>query len=144
MNYAIDFKLSKRYSAVERTIFLLVINGLSDISIIQDYLRVFSNEVLANSIRNLVNFQLLNVDLNNHTLYLSSPIVSLIDACDNKKITLDLPDSILEQFDDGVLLISGRENQHNEIKKAILSELLPGADHFVFGTFLDYVLKAVD
>ena len=55
MTVQIDFALNRRFGVVEQTIFRLVLNGLTNIQQISNLLWIFSDEVIANAIRKLVN-----------------------------------------------------------------------------------------
>ena len=59
MTVRIDFSLSGRFSVVEQTIFQLVLCGVKDVNTITILLCVYSDDVLANAIKKLVNYQIL-------------------------------------------------------------------------------------
>ena len=81
MTVQIDFALNRRFGVVEQTIFRLVLNGLTNIQQISNLLWIFSDEVIANAIRKLVNQQVFCADLDARTLSLSEAVLSNIDTC---------------------------------------------------------------
>lgn len=122
MTVKIDFSLRHRFGVVEQTIFRLVLNGLTDSQQISDLLWVFSDEVIANAFRKLVNQQIIRVDIESHKLSLSDAVIALIDICTHSSFEIDIPDEnplIVESADYCI------ENTAIEAKTAILVELLP-------------------
>ena len=59
MEIKIDFRLNKRFGVIERTVFRFVLNGFKDAVEISDAMPIFSDVVIANTIRNLVNNQII-------------------------------------------------------------------------------------
>ncbi len=59
MKVKIDFQLNRRFGVVERIIFRLVLNGFSNAREIELALPIFSDAVIANAIRHLVNEQII-------------------------------------------------------------------------------------
>ncbi len=72
MNYRVDFSISNRFRVVEQAVFRLACNGVLDIVLIKALLNIFSEQVIAIAIRNLVNAQLLQADLENGYQFLFS------------------------------------------------------------------------
>jgi len=63
MQVKIDFQLNRRFGVTERIIFGLVMHGFSNAREIYLSLPVFSDAVIANAIKNLVNQQILSADM---------------------------------------------------------------------------------
>ena len=120
MTVQIDFALNRRFGVVEQTIFRLVLNGLTNIQQISNLLWIFSDEVIANAIRKLVNQQVLCADLDARTLSLSEAVLSIIDTCLNNSYDIKIPDTLVNKATDGNLLITD-----TKVKEAILAQLLP-------------------
>ena len=147
MRVKIDFALSRNLGAVSQTVFRLVLCGVFDVKTIADLLRIYSNEVLANAIRKLVNIQMLTVDLDSGILRLSDPTMALIKRCHDTEFDIDLPDNIIRYMDEGrIILHDGggdqalRENYHS-IKSGVISALLPGAKVSFLANFIDIIIS---
>ena len=122
MTVKIDFSLSRRFGVVEQTIFRLVLNGLTDAKQISDLLWVFSDMVIANALRKLVNQQIIRVDIESRKLSLSNTVVALVEICTHNSFEIDIPDKNLLVADNADYSI---EKTAIEAKTAILAELLP-------------------
>ena len=133
MTVKIDFSLSRRFGVVEQTIFYLVLNGLTDAKQIMDLLCVFSDLVIANSLRRLVNQQIIIADIESRKLSLSEIVVAIIEMCINTSFDLNIPDTLLEMMSDGYLLITDVST-----KKAILAQLLPDIKLTFLASSLDF------
>ena len=127
MSVRIDFTLSNRFSAVEQAIFRLVIDGVRDVNTITALLSVYSDEVIANAIKMLVNYQILRANIESRTLALSDTIVALIDQSLEQSKTLTIEDfeliGSLSTADDRL-----EEKEKYQIKHQLLSTLLPGVN----------------
>ena len=133
MTVQIDFALNRRFGVVEQTIFRLVLNGLTNIQQISNLLWIFSDEVIANAIRKLVNQQVLCADLDARTLSLSEAVLSIIDTCLNNSYDIKIPDTLVNKATDGNLLITD-----TKAKEAILAQLLPGIKIGFLADSLDF------
>lgn len=133
MTAQIDFALSRRFGVVEQTIFRLVLNGLTNVQQMNNLLWIFSDEVIANAIRKLVNQQVLCADLDARTLSLSEAVLSIIDTCLNNSYDIKIPDSLVNKATDGNLLITD-----TKAKEAILAQLLPGIKIGFLANSLDF------
>lgn len=122
MTVKIDFFLGRRFGVVEQTIFRLVLNGLTDVKQISDLLGVFSDMVIANALRRLVNQQIIRVDMESRKLSLSDAVVALIEICKHSSFELDIHDENLLVADNTDYSI---EKTAIEAKTAILVKLLP-------------------
>jgi len=132
MTVKIDFALGFRFGIVEKTIFRLVLNGLTDTRQISNLLWLFSDDVIANALRRLVNLQIVRVDLVSQTLSLSDAVAAIIETCLNNSCELDIPESLADRMIDGCLLITD-----DNTKKAVLAHLLPNIK-------LDFLAKVLD
>lgn len=118
----VDFSLGRRFGVVEQTIFRLVLNGLTDAKQISNFLGVFSDVVIANALRRLVNQQIISVDIESRKLSLSDAVVTLIEICSHSSFELNIPDENLLIVDNADYSI---KKTAIEAKTAILVELLP-------------------
>ena len=127
MSVRIDFTLSNRFSAVEQAIFRLVIDGVRDVNTITALLSVYSDEVIANAIKMLVNYQILRANIESRTLALSDTILALIDQCLEQSNTLTIEDF---EFIGSLSTADNRfeEKEKYQIKHQLLSTLLPGVN----------------
>lgn len=156
MKFRIDFSLS--YSSVigvvERTVFRLVIAGISDIQSIRFLLSLISDNVIAKAIRVLVNNGLLFISLERGQVFLSNQVLDLLESCRKTQVNLDLPDSVKRHMiDHTVYLFSDvtdsyeTKRQCQEIKKALLVELLPNTEEKYLtelGELFDFCLSEVN
>lgn len=132
---SIDFSLSGRFSVVEQTIFRLVIGGVSDVKTVAYLLCLYSDDVIANAIKKLVNYQIVKVDFQAHTLSISEPILAIMDRCLDQSQTLAFP-AVLEQlFNEGIAIIT-----EEETKRQILNILLPNVRIGFLAKSLDFIL----
>lgn len=120
MNINIDFSLNRRFGVVDNLVFRLVLNGMSDAETICNMLWPFSDQVCANSIMKLVNCQLLVADVERRQLRVSPAVTALAEACRISSFDVVLPEVLLAQMQDGVLLIDNLR-----IKEAVFQELVP-------------------
>jgi len=136
MKVKFDFTLSRRFGVVEITIFRLILNGLTNARQISNLLWVFSEEVIANSVRKLVNQQIVCADLNSRTLVLSEPVMAIIDTCKNNSFEIEIPENLIELMSDGCLIIS-----EPKVKEAIINQLLPGIKLGFLSNLLDFSIS---
>lgn len=134
MKLKFDFMLSNSFGAVEKLIYRLVINGVSSADSIAALLPVFSDEVIALSIRKLVNAQLLNADVESRTVSLSDMSLLLIDSCAKKEFDID----ILDEFDSK--FSKSNENDCSELNAVILRKLLPGVKTSFLSSLIDFAV----
>lgn len=120
MAYQIDFTLSRQFTTLDKTVFRLILNGYTNVYQICDLLYIFSEDVMATSIRKLVNKQILIADIDNHTVSLSEPILAIISQCLDKPIDIRMPENLLNLMIDGKLLVTDIK-----VKAAIISNLIP-------------------
>lgn len=136
MKANIDFLLSeKKFGVVEQTIFRLVSGGVKDVNIIVFLLSIYREDVIANSIKKLVNSQILSADLDNCTLDISEPILTIMESCINQNNHLEFPFKTEENVLDNSCFITGR----NE-KQQILNCLLPEFNTGFLIDSLDFVI----
>jgi hypothetical protein len=136
MKVRIDFSLGQRFGAVEQTIFRLVLGGFTNTRQISCLLGVFSDVVIANALRRLVNQQIIKADLETQTLAVSDAVMSIIEMCLNTLYDLDMPDSLVDKMPDGNLLITDIAT-----KEAILAQLLPNIKLSFLAKALDFSLS---
>ena len=136
MTAKIDFTLNEqRFGTVERTIFRLVLNGLTSAQHIGNILWVFSDSVVANAIKRLVNQQILCADIESRSLSLSEPVTALIEACMTNEFDTIITNDIMSVMTDGKLYITDVK-----VKEIIISNLLPNIKLDRFAKELDFVI----
>jgi hypothetical protein len=106
MTVQIDFALSRRFGMLEQTIFRLVLNGMRSVQEISNLLWIFSDEVIANAIRRLVNQQLLLADVETRSLTLSESTLAVIETSLNNSYDITIPETLVDTMTDGILLIT--------------------------------------
>ena len=141
MKVRIDFQLNRRFGVVERIIFRLVLNGFSNAREIEFSLPIFSDAVIANAIRHLVNEQILSADVETGTLSLSEAIVAIIAMCKKQSLEIDIP-SLLENeiVQGGIEVFDNSIPEAIELKDAIIQELLPNVRLDLYRYSLDLII----
>lgn len=143
MKVKIDFQLNRQFSVVEKIIFRLVLNRFTDSREIAEALPLFSDSVIANGIKHLVNRQILAADIEAGKLSLSEPLVALIDKCIENTYELDVPTELESIFKGNGLIVSGiADEESRSLKQAVLFELLPGIKLDMYVDSIDFVLCA--
>ncbi len=141
MRIKMDFQLNRQFGVVERTIFRLVLNGFTDVKEIGSALPVFSDTVIANGIKQLVNRQIIVASLETGKLHLAEPLVAIINMCIEKTCEVELQPELEEAVKNGGLLVSGvAEEASRSLVQAVLSELLPGVKLDLYVDSIDFVL----
>jgi len=141
MRIRIDFQLNRQFGVVEKMIFRLVLNGFTDSREIAKALPLFSDSVIANGIKHLVNRQILAADVEAGKLYLSEPLVAIIGMCLENTYEIAVPAELEGYIKGDGLMISGITNEESHsLKQAILFELLPGIKLDLYVDSLDFVL----
>lgn len=142
MKVKIDFQLNRRFGVVENIIFRLVLNGFTESNEIAKALPLFSDSVIANGIKHLVNSQLLAANIEAGKLYLSEPLVAIIDMCLENTYELDVPAELEDYIKGDGLMISGYSDEESQsLKRAVLFELLPGIRLDMYVDSIDFVLS---
>lgn len=148
MEVTIDFHLNYRFGVVERVVFRLVMNGFCDAQEIALSLPIFSDAVIANAIKNLVNQQILSANIDAGRLSLSEAMIALISACLNNSFEVTIPVSLTNDITDDVIILTEKMWETKEIqaevinlKKAILREMLPEIKLDILCNSLDFVIK---
>jgi len=132
MTARIDFLLSGRFSVVEQTIFRLVLGGVKDVKTIAILLCVYSDDVLANAIKKLVNYQILRASLKSRTLSISESVLAVIEKCLEQTLYLeDSADTQLKAYDNKLYITD------EDTKQQILNSLLPGIN-------IGFLIKSID
>lgn len=141
MKVKIDFQLNRQFGVVENIIFRLILNGFTDSREITKALPLFSDSVIANGIKHLVNRQILAADIEASKLYLSEPLVAIIDMCLENTYEIDVPAELESYIKGDGLMISGiSDEESHSLKQAVLFELLPGIRLDVYVDSIDFVL----
>ena len=141
MKVKVDFQLNRGFGVVERLIFRLVLNGFYSAREIEIALPIFSDAVIANAVRHLVNEQIISADVETGTLSLSEAIVAVIAMCQQQSFELAIPTSL-----ETVLLEKGIEISENSIpeaiglKDALIQELLPNVKLDFYHYSLDFII----
>ena len=81
MKLKVDFQLNRRFGFIEILIFSLVLNGFYSAREIELALPIFSDAVIANAVRHLVNEQIISADVETSTFSLSEAMVAVIAMC---------------------------------------------------------------
>ena len=135
MTVRIDISLSGRFSVVEQTIFQLVLCGVKDVNTITILLCVYSDDVLANAIKKLVNYQILRVSLESRTLSISEPVLAVIEKCLEQTLYLeDSAETQLKAYDNKLYITD------EDTKQQILNALLPGINIGFLTKSIDFVV----
>lgn len=141
MKVKIDFQLNRQFGVVENIIFRLILNGFTDSREITKALPLFSDSVIANGIKHLVNRQILAADIEASKLYLSEPLVAIIDMCLENAYEIDVPAELESYIKGDGLMISGiSDEESHSLKQAVLFELLPGIRLDMYVDSIDFVL----
>lgn len=141
MKVTIDFQLNRQFGVVENIIFRLILNGFTDSREITKALPLFSDSVIANGIKHLVNRQILAADIEASKLYLSEPLVAIIDMCLENTYEIDVPAELESYIKGDGLMISGiSDEESHSLKQAVLFELLPGIRLDMYVGSIDFVL----
>ena len=141
MKVKIDFQLNRQFGVVENIIFRLILNGFTDSREITKVLPLFSDSVIANGIKHLVNRQILAADIEASKLYLSGPLVAIIDMCLENTYEIDVPAELESYIKGDGLMISGiSDEESHSLKQAVLFELLPGIRLDMYVDSIDFVL----
>lgn len=141
MRIRIDFQLNRQFGVVENIIFRLILNGFTDSREITKALPLFSDSVIANGIKHLVNRQILAADIEASKLYLSEPLVAIIDMCLENAYEIDVSAELESYIKGDGLMISGiSDEESHSLKQAVLFELLPGIRLDMYVDSIDFVL----
>ena len=140
MQVKFDFILNRQYSSVEKTIFRLVLNGITNALEIRKLLWILSDEVIAEAVRKLVNRQILKVDLSAGIIRLSDPIDAIIQKCSSEVYELEISE-VLAPDDNTVIHIQGKSTQQLNI--AILEALLPNVNLEFLNNSIDFYISKV-
>ena len=135
MKINIDFSLSGRFDVVEQTIFRLVIGGVKDVRTIVALLSIYSDEVIANAIRKLVNYQILSANIEARTSSVSEVLLALMEKCIQQSGQLELSIETGIPSDQNKVFIT------DEVcKRQILNALLPEINTGFLAKSLDFVI----
>lgn len=142
MKVKIDFQLNRRFGVVERIIFRLVLNGFSNAREIELALPIFSDAVIANAIRHLVNEQIIAANVETGTLSLSEAVVAIIVMCNKRSLEIEIPTSLeSEILHEEINVYNNNIPEALRLKNAIMQELLPDVKLDSYCNSLDFVLS---
>ena len=142
MKVNIDFQLNRRFGVVERIIFRLILNGFSNAREIGLSLPVFSDAVIANAVRHLVNEQIIAADVETGTLSLSEAVVAIIAMCQKRSLEIDIPTTLENEIlNEGINVFDNSIPEAVGLKDAIMQELLPDVKLDVYRYSLDFVIS---
>ena len=141
MKAKIDFQLNRQFGVVERIIFRLVLNGFTNAREIKLSLPLFSDAVIANAVKHLVNEQIISADIGTGTLSLSDALVAIIAMCQEKSFEITVPDFLEKTMVAGGIEVF--DNQIPEVvilKERIIQELLPDIKLDSYRYSLDFII----
>ncbi len=142
MRISIDFQLNRQFDIVEIIIFRLVLNGFTNSKEIAKAMPLFSDSVIANGIKKLVNRQILVADVEAGKLFLSDSLVAIINMCLENKYEIDIPTE-LEGYikGEGLLISAIADEESYSLKQAVFLELLPGIKLDMYLDSIDFILR---
>ena len=141
MKVKVDFCLNRRFGAVERLIFSLVLNGYSNAREIRLSLPIFSDAVIANAIRHLVNEQIISTDIETGTLSISEAVIAIISTCQERSFEIAIPSVFKDIMSSkGIEICDNELPEAIELKNEILQELLPNVKLDSYRYSLDFVI----
>lgn len=144
MKIKIDFQLSSQFNCLERVIFRFVLNGFADVKQIVGIIPVFSDTVIANGIKHLVNQQILVVKKERTELAVAAPLLAIMAKCHEKTFELQIPDELASFFaGDNGMVLNNYERNNYALKKTIISELLPDVSLSMYINTIDFILYSV-
>lgn len=145
MRIKFDFQLSHHFGVVERILFNLVLNGFTDVQEIREAIPIFSDVVLANGMKHLVNKQILNIGIDNNRLSISEPILAIICSCIENTFDIEVEENIKELITvEGVSLDSVGGHVSKEMKISILNTLVPNVNLHLYRNSIDIILLDAD
>ena len=137
MKLKFDYTLSRRFGVLEKLIYRLVINGLSSVETITSLLPVFSEEVIALSLRKLVNTQLLRADVGSQTISLSDLSLLLIGSCAENEFDIDIPDEFVTELSTKEFIVI----EDTEVVAVMLQSLLPNIKAEFLSSALAFIIR---
>lgn len=136
----VDFALSHQFGVVERIIFRWVVNGYGNVSEYSQSLPLFSDSVIANAIKHLVNQQILVISAETGVLSLSESIKALIIACHDNEYDIDIPNNLLSVFNENGLILTNDNRNLIPIKELVLRDILPSVKLEFLISSLDFLI----
>lgn len=102
---------------------------------------IFSDAVLANAVRHLINEQIITADVETGTLSLSEAIVAIIAMCQKQSLEIDIPSDLEDEMtQEGIGVFNNSIREAVELKDAILQKLLPGVKLDAYRYSLDFII----
>ena len=133
----VDFSLSRQFGVVERIIFRFVINGYGNVKEYAQSLPLFSDSVIANAIKHLVNQQVLAVSSETGVLSMSESIKALIIACHDNEYDINIPDNLVSVIEEDGVILTDDNRELITSKEQILRDMLPNVK-------LEFRISSVD
>lgn len=141
MKVKVDFQLNRQFGVMERVIFRLVLNGFCSAREIELALPIFSDAVIANAVRHLVNEQIISADVETGTFSLSEAMVAVIAMCQQRSFELEIPASLeTEMQEKGIEVFDNSMPEAIELKDALIQELLPNVKLDFYRYSLDFII----
>lgn len=137
MKVKVDFSLSRQFGVVERIIFRFVINGYGNVNEYSKSLPLFSDSVIANAIKHLVNQQVLAISAETGVLSLSEPIKALIIACHDNEYDINIPDNLVSVIEEEGVILTDEDRNLIASKELILRDMLPNVK-------LEFLISSLD
>lgn len=143
MKVNIDFQLNHKFGVVERIVFRMVLNGFCDARGIYSVMTLFSDSVVANAVKKLVNQQIITADVEHGRLTVSEPLIALIAMCLDNTYEIKVPESLVQEIlEEGLMVTGGEQKEVILAKEALLKELLPGIKIDTYLGLLDFIIYA--
>ena len=102
---------------------------------------IFSDAVLANAVRHLINEQIITADVETGTLSLSEAVVAIIAMCQKQSLDIDIPSALEDEIrQEGIGVFNNSIPEAVELKDAILQELLPNVRLDMYRSSLDFII----
>lgn len=141
MKVKVDFQLNRQFGVIERVIFRLVLSGFCSAREIELALPIFSDAVIANAVRHLVNEQIISADVETGTFSLSEAMVAVIAMCQQRSFELEIPASLeAEMQEKGIEVFDNSMPEAIELKDALIQELLPNVKLDFYRYSLDFII----
>lgn len=138
MKVKIRFALNNNWSALEGTIFRLVLSGIKEVSTIRLLLGIFSDDVMAKAVMHLVNNQILIADAETSRLVPTETTRAIINESENAIIEVNA-----EEYNNIMTNGAVTITDYNIIRN-ILKAMLPAVDLTFLSKELNVVIQEVN
>ena len=141
MKVKVDFQLSRQFGVVERLIFKFVLNGFCSAREIRLALPIFSDAVIANAVRHLVNEQIITVDIETGTISLSEAMVAIIAMSQQKSLEVNIPVDLEKvMHEERGVVFDDNKPETIMLKDALIQELLPNVKLDSYRNSLNFII----